>query len=56
VVSAGMLRIFGEDIAELPIVATRYKNRGKVRDHATNLIVIAWDTIMSHPPPTSFSF
>ncbi|XP_068493696.1 increased DNA methylation 1 isoform X2 [Phaseolus vulgaris] len=29
VVSAGMLRIFGEDIAELPIVATRYKNRGK---------------------------
>ncbi|TKY53008.1 Increased DNA methylation 1 [Spatholobus suberectus] len=29
VVSAGMLRIFGEDIAELPLVATRYKNRGK---------------------------
>ncbi|RDX93310.1 Increased DNA methylation 1, partial [Mucuna pruriens] len=29
VVSAGMLRIFGRDIAELPLVATRYKNRGK---------------------------
>nr|KYP42930.1 hypothetical protein KK1_035637 [Cajanus cajan] len=29
VVSAGMLRIFGKDIAELPLVATRYKNRGK---------------------------
>ncbi|KAL2992635.1 hypothetical protein AAZX31_10G058900 [Glycine max] len=29
VVSAGMVRIFGRDIAELPLVATRYKNRGK---------------------------
>ncbi|CAI8602516.1 unnamed protein product [Vicia faba] len=29
VVSAGMLRIFGRDIAELPLIATRYKNRGK---------------------------
>ncbi|XP_061337691.1 uncharacterized protein LOC133284642 [Gastrolobium bilobum] len=29
VVSAGMLRIFGSDIAELPLVATRNKNRGK---------------------------
>ncbi|XP_027365293.1 uncharacterized protein LOC113872165 [Abrus precatorius] len=29
VVSAGMLRIFGSEIAELPLVATRYKNRGQ---------------------------
>ncbi|KAK7277450.1 hypothetical protein RJT34_22463 [Clitoria ternatea] len=29
VVSAGMLRIFGRDIAELPLVATRHKYRGK---------------------------
>ncbi|CAL0316940.1 unnamed protein product [Lupinus luteus] len=29
VVSAGMLRIFGGDIAELPLVATSFKNRGK---------------------------
>ncbi|KAK7345466.1 hypothetical protein VNO77_16070 [Canavalia gladiata] len=29
VVSAGMLRIFGRDIAELPLIATRHKNRGK---------------------------
>lgn len=29
VVSAGMLRIFGTDIAELPLIATRHKNRGK---------------------------
>ncbi|KAJ1419462.1 Zinc finger, PHD-type [Sesbania bispinosa] len=29
VVSAAMLRIFGRDIAELPLVATRNKNRGK---------------------------
>jgi hypothetical protein len=26
-----MLRIFGRDIAELPLIATRHKNRGKVR-------------------------
>ncbi|XP_045808340.1 increased DNA methylation 1-like [Trifolium pratense] len=29
VVSAGMLRIFGRDIAELPLIATRHTNRGK---------------------------
>ncbi|XP_073223686.1 uncharacterized protein [Cicer arietinum] len=29
VVSAGMLRIFGRDIAELPLIATKLKNRGK---------------------------
>ncbi|XP_057742416.1 increased DNA methylation 1-like [Arachis stenosperma] len=29
VVSAAMLRVFGRDVAELPLVATCYKNRGK---------------------------
>jgi len=35
-----MLRIFGTDIAELPLIATRHKNRGKVRpeDCTANLI------------------
>lgn len=31
VVSVGTLRVFGEDIAELPIVATSKCNQGKVR-------------------------
>ena len=30
VVSAGLLRIFGKETAELPIVATSRDNRGKV--------------------------
>lgn len=30
VVSAGLLRIFGSEAAELPIVATRRDNQGKV--------------------------
>ena len=36
-----MVRIFGRDVAELPLVATRYKNRGKVHDCTTNLIDIS---------------
>ena len=30
VVSAGLLRIFGREVAELPIVATSRKHQGKV--------------------------
>lgn len=30
VVSAAMLRVFGQDIAELPLVATSNGNHGKV--------------------------
>lgn len=30
-VSAGLLRIFGRDLAELPLVATTKENQGKVR-------------------------
>ena len=31
VVSAGLLRVFGQDVAELPLVATAKECRGKVR-------------------------
>jgi len=31
VVSAGLLRVFGQDVAELPLVATVKEFRGKVR-------------------------
>ena len=51
-----MVRIFGRDVAELPIVATRYKNRGKVGDCVNNLIGISWVTIISHLLQMSFSF
>ena len=30
VVSAGLLRIFGREVAELPLVATSRENQGKV--------------------------
>lgn len=32
VVSAGLLRIFGREIAELPMVATTREHQGKVSD------------------------
>lgn len=39
VVSAGLLRIFGRGIAELPIVATSKEHQGKVRTyHIVNIM------------------
>lgn len=34
VVSAGLLRIFGREVAELPLVATSREHQGKVRNSA----------------------
>jgi hypothetical protein len=31
VVSAGLLRVFGREVAELPLVATSREHQGKVR-------------------------
>lgn len=39
VVSAGMLRIFGSDVAELPLVATSNGNHGKVIGCSVLLVV-----------------
>lgn len=45
VVSAALLRIFGKDVAELPLVATERQNQGKVRPtwkHTSILVFLTY--------------